>query len=668
MSVLPELLAPAGSFTALEAAIDAGADAVYFAGESFGARAFAKNFTREEITEAAKLCRAYGVKSYITLNTLIYDREMLEVLEYAAFLENAGIDALIIADMGAATLIHRCIPTMRLHGSTQFSGHNADAAKFLASCGFDRMVGARELSREDLTALCKNSPIEIETFIHGALCVCHSGQCLFSSMIGGRSGNRGMCAQPCRLPDKSGKYPLSLKDLSMATRIPELLSTGAASLKIEGRMKSPEYVHGVVKIYRRLLDERRSATIEENAELAEIFSRDGFTTGYFDRKINASMLGTRSEDARQKSRELTPFCGIERKVPIRMAATLRRGQAFTLTVCGDKGEVTVCGGMPEEARTAPLDRAALEKNLLKLGATAYTCADLAIDMDDGLILRVSEINALRREAIEQYAAIGEREHITPSALLYTASRAKKEDPKARTALVFRAKSLPREDAFYNYFDVVFLPLAEYLKTNDPRVKGVQLPGAIFETEKEKIAADLARAREMGAEHVLCGNYGHLPLATASGMHVHGDFRLNITNGASAELALANGFESLILSPELTQAQSRDIGGSVRNIVYGRLPIMLLEKCAATDLSGCKACANDRAELIDRRGKHFPILREEPHRNLLFNSVPTYAADRPPRGGQHFLFTIEKPQEMLAVLDAYERRLPPEYDIRRIKEK
>ena len=666
MTALPELLAPAGSFTALEAAIDAGADAVYFAGESFGARAFAKNFTRDEIAQAAKLCRAYGVKSYITLNTLIYDREMREVLEYAAFLENAGIDALIIADMGAASMIHRYIPTMRLHGSTQFSGHNAEAAKFLAERGFDRMVGARELSREDLTALCKHSPIEIETFIHGALCVCHSGQCLYSSMIGGRSGNRGMCAQPCRLPDKSGKYPLSLKDLSMATRIPELLSTGAASLKIEGRMKSPEYVHGVTGIYRRLLDERRNATPEENAFLAEIFSRDGFTTGYFDKKINISMLGTRSEDARQKSRELTPFGGIKRKVPISMAATLRRGDAFSLTVRGDKGEVTVCGGIPEEAHSAPLDGAALEKNLLKLGATAYRCADLSIDMDEGLILRVSEINALRREAIEAYSALGEREHIVSEPSLPKVTE--KEDPKARTALVYRAKNLPREDAFYAYFDIVFLPLAEYLQSGDVRVKGVQLPGAIFETEVEKLAADLARARAMGAEHVLCGNYGHLPMAKKSGMHVHGDFRLNITNSTSAELALASGFESLILSPELTQAQSRDIGGSVRNIVYGRLPIMLLEKCAATDLSGCKACASDRAELCDRRGTRFPILREEPHRNLLFNSVPTYAADRPPRGGQHFLFTTEKPQEMLHVLDAYEKRLPPEYDIRRIKEK
>lgn len=663
---LPELLAPAGSFKALEAAIDAGADAVYFAGESYGARAFAKNFTREEIAEAARLCRAYGVKSYITLNTLLYDREMRDVLEYAAFLETAGIDALIIADMGAAAEIRKYIPTMRLHGSTQFSGHNADAASFLAEQGFERMVAARELSREDLTALVQASPIEIETFIHGALCVCHSGQCLLSSMIGGRSGNRGMCAQPCRLPDKSGRYPLSLKDLSMASRIPELLSTGAASLKIEGRMKSPEYVHGVTKIYRRLLDERRNATADEAAALAEIFSRDGFTTGYFDKKINRSMLGTRSEDARQKSRELVPFEKIARRLPVTMQAQIKRGAPFALTVSGDRGSVSVQGSIPEEAVNAPLSREAVEKNLVKLGATAYTCTDCRIDLDDGLILRVSEINALRREAIDKYAAIGEREHIllAPSA----APRAEKEDLHARTALVMRAKNLPKAQGFYDYFDVVYLPLAEFLRCEDPRVKGVQLPGVIPESERAAVAAALTKAKEKGAVRALVGNYGHLPLAIEAGLEPHGDFRLNVTNGAAAATAFASGFASVILSPELTQAQARDIGGNVRNIVYGRLPIMLLEKCMATDIASCKACGEDRAALIDRRGKRFPILREEPHRNILFNSVPTYALDRQPKGGQHYIFTEESEREMLAVIDAACRRLSPEYEIRRMKEK
>ncbi len=666
MTKLPELLAPAGSFKALEAAIEAGADAVYFGGEAFGARAFAKNFTREEISEAARLCASYGVKSYITLNTLIYDKEMQDVLEYAAFLENVGIDALIIADIGAASLIHKYIPTMRLHASTQFSGHEANAARMLCEHGFERMVAARELSRENLTELCKRSPIEIETFIHGALCVCHSGQCLLSSMIGGRSGNRGMCAQPCRLPDKNGRYPLSLKDLSMASRIPELLKTGAKSLKIEGRMKSPEYVYGVTKIYRRLLDERRNATPEESAALAEIFSRDGFTTGYFDAEINKTMLGTRSDDARQKSRELAPFEKITRKLPISISARLLRGKPFEITISGDKGAVTAKGSIPEDALNAPLSAEALEKNLTKLGNTAYTCESCKTELDTGLILRVSEINALRREAIEAYTHLSEREHIAPSAIIYKPSCEEKTDPKACTALVMRANRLPAADLFYSYFDVVFLPLYEYLKTDDKRVKGICLPAVISENEKEAVALAVKKAKEKGAEHALVGNYGHLPLA--SGLKIHGDFRLNITNSEAAKFALSHGFESIILSPELTQARARDIGGSTRNIVYGRLPIMLLEKCFAKEVSGCKACERDEAELVDRKGARFPILREEPHRNILFNSVPTYAADRCPRGGKHFIFTKETEREILEVIKAFEERLPPKYDIRRIKEK
>ncbi len=661
---LPELLAPAGGFPALEAAIEAGADAVYFGGENFGARAFAKNFSRDEIAAAAKLCRAFGVKSYVTLNTLVFDREMRDMLAYAAFLEEAGVDALIIADMGAAALIREKIPTMPLHASTQFSGHNADAARFLAAHGFTRMVAARELSREDLTALCKASPIEIETFIHGALCVCHSGQCLFSSMVGGRSGNRGMCAQPCRLPDKSGNYPLSLKDLSMASRIPELLAAGAKSLKIEGRMKAPEYVFGVTKIYRRLLDERRRATPEEERELAEIFSRSGFTTGYFDGRISSSMLGVRRADDKENSRAQTPFAGLQKKLPLTLAAALRRDAPFTLTVTGARGSVTVTGSVPEAARTAPLDAAALEKNLAKFGGTPYFAEKIDIALDDGLILRVSEINALRRDALAAYAARGERKHVVHTD--YTPKPCAKTDTSARTALVMRATNLPADNAFYTFFDLVFLPLAEYLGGDFPRVFGVALPGVIFDGERGKLLADLKEAYARGARHALCGNYGHLALCREAGLVPHGDFRLNVTNGEAAAFALANGFADLILSPELSAAQIRDIGGSVRAVVYGRIPLMLLEKCAAKETSGCEKCAGDRAALIDRMGKRFPIFREEPHRNILVNCVPTYAAEHPPLGGQHFIFTVERPAEILRVLDAYRRHLPPAGEIRRLK--
>ncbi|MBQ8344649.1 MAG: U32 family peptidase [Clostridia bacterium] len=255
---MPELLCPAGSFAALEAAIEGGADAVYMGGTLFNARIHAKNFTPQELERGIALTHSYGVKVYIAANTLIYDREIEDFLRAAEEAYLAGADALIVADVGCAAAVHRRLP-IELHASTQLSGHNAEAARRLAACGFSRMVCAREMSREDLAAFTAASPIEAEVFVHGALCVCHSGQCLFSSLVGGRSGNRGECAQPCRLPYglKNGKrgFPLSLRDLSLAEHLPELARMGVASLKIEGRMKSPEYVRDVAAVFRRLLDE-----------------------------------------------------------------------------------------------------------------------------------------------------------------------------------------------------------------------------------------------------------------------------------------------------------------------------------------------------------------------------------------------------------------------------
>ena len=664
---LPELLAPAGSMDALCAAIDAGADAVYFGGKDFGARAFAKNFTHEEIAEAAALCRAYGVCSYVTLNTLIFDREMPQVLREAAFLENAGVDALIVADVGAARLIAEKIPTMQLHASTQFSGHNSDAARFLAAHGFSRMVTARECSYEDLKALCAASPIEIEVFIHGALCVCHSGQCLFSSVVGGRSGNRGMCAQPCRLPDAKGNYPLSLKDLSLASRMDRLLDCGAASLKIEGRMKSPTYVHGVTEIYRRLLDERRNANPDEEARLAELFSRSGFTTGYFDRKITSSMLGVRRQEDKDAALSAPQYDGLRRKLPVSVSATFKAGIPFTVTLEGSKGRVSAAGEIPQIAKNAPLDRAALEKNLLKFGGTPYEPLPPRIEMDGGLMLPLSQINATRRAATRAYAALGEREHTVSTD--FTPVRRQKEDAAARTAVVFRAKNLPRDERFYDFFDLIFLPLSEYGKAAPHKKLGVLLPAVILESEREKIAATLAAAYARGARAALCAGYGQIELARSLGFAVHGDFRLNITNQPAADFALANGFEGVILSPELTYPRLSAIGGRVRAIVYGRLPLMLLEKCVASETASCEVCGKDGAALADRRSARFPILREEPHRNLLFNSVPTYAADKLPQGGQHYIFTTESEKEILRVLDAYTRGEPPFFrEFRRIKDR
>jgi collagenase-like PrtC family protease len=291
---IPELLAPAGSPEAFDAAIKAGADAVYFGTTLFNARMNARNITRDNVRALVEKAHENGVRTHVTLNTAITDRQLGDAVRLAEFLYKSQVDALIVADLGLASQIHKYFPDFELHASTQASGHNLGAAKFMKEQGFSRMVAARELSADDLRYLCANSPIEIEAFVHGALCVCASGQCLFSSLVGGRSGNRGECAQPCRLP-YNNKYPLSLKDNCLASHITELIDMGVSSLKIEGRMKSPEYVRSVVEIYRALLDENRNADRQEIEKMAKVFSRSGFTDGYFTKNLGASMLGVRSE-------------------------------------------------------------------------------------------------------------------------------------------------------------------------------------------------------------------------------------------------------------------------------------------------------------------------------------------------------------------------------------
>ncbi len=290
---LPELLSPCGSLEAVSAAIEGGADAVYFGGTMLNARMNAKNLGRDELFSAVSACHAAGVKAYVTVNTQVYDRELKSALEYIGFLKGIGTDALIIADLGLASLVKKYFPELELHASTQMTVHSTAGANLLYEKGFKRVVLARESSIGNISSVVKGTNAEIELFAHGAICVSCSGQCLMSAMLGGRSGNRGECAQPCRM-SYNGGYPISLKDMCLAEHIPELIASGVSSLKLEGRMKSPSYVYGVTKIYRRLLDGRRAASREEITELARLFSRGGFTDGYYVGKIGNEMLGTRS--------------------------------------------------------------------------------------------------------------------------------------------------------------------------------------------------------------------------------------------------------------------------------------------------------------------------------------------------------------------------------------
>ena len=690
---LPELLCPAGSMEALAAAVDGGADAVYFGGNSFNARMFANNFDPAAMREAVSLCHTYGVKAYLTLNTLPLDREMKTFLDAAYDAAQAGVDALIVADLGGAAAIHRTIPSLELHASTQASGHNADAGRELAGLGFSRMVLAREVSLGDVRTYVERSPIEAEVFVHGALCVCHSGQCLFSSLIGGRSGNRGACAQPCRLPytvgGKRTGYPLSLKDLCLGEHVPALIEAGVASLKIEGRMKAPEYVHAVTRVWRKLLDERRAATAEEMAYLAEIFSRGGFTDRYFTRTdrrtpdwTGRGMLGVRSEDDKQNTRALPKWTDgaavTHRKLPVTLEATLRRDCPAVLSMSYEGKTVTVMGDIPQIARkeSAAMTEESVAKSLSKLGSTPFEAAGIRVAVDSGLMLPAAALNALRRDAVERLltersdalARQGKERRV--ERLPYVPAAPSGRGGVSRTAQFLRPDQIT--PAAREFFDLIYLPLAVY----DGSVEGVALPPVIFDHEMEAVRARLRRAVELGAKHLLIGNIGHLPLARESGLILHGDFRLNVTNRETAALWERLGLCEVLLSPELTLPQVRDVGSFGRTVTYGRIPLMLLEKCVIREIASCDTCRNGGAMLTDRKGISFPVIREGDHRNVIYNSVPTYMGDREDEltradvRHRHFLFSVERAAAVDRVIDACRRGLSAEDAIpggvRRIK--
>lgn len=664
---LPELLAPAGSPLALEAAIEGGADAVYFGGVRHNARISAVNFTPDDLPRCIALAHAHGVKMYQTLNTLATDRELSELIEDARLAYNAGVDALIVADLGVAAAIHRALPDLPLHASTQASGHSTASAFELQKLGFCRMVCAREMSLDDLRAFTADSPLEAEVFVHGALCVCHSGQCLFSSLVGGRSGNRGECAQPCRLAfrtDSKNKYPLSLKDLSLARHIPELIDAGVASLKIEGRMKSPEYVLAVTQVFRRLLDERRGATDSEMAYLASIFSRDGFTDGYFRRDIGSHMLGVRREQDKSSTRSLPPFEGLTRRVPLALSATIRAGEPMRLCASGGKNAVEVCGDVPEAALNAASEYDAVLRNLTKLGGTPYTLGDATLTLDDGLFLPVSKLNALRRRAI---AALMQSERTPIDNICYSPERPRGKRQRLTTARFTSPSQIT--PAAKQYFDLIYLPLQSFEPNSGAR--GVILPPVIFDSERGRVAELLSRAAKAGATDALIGNIGHISLAKSAELNIHGDFRLNVTNFETVRTLQTLGVDDVILSPELTLPQIRDIGGDTGVIVYGRIPLMILEKCIGKDIADCNVCKSGKMTLTDRRGVDFPVMREFEHRNVIYNSLPTCMSDRADalEGAgvinRHFIFSTETPSEIDRVIAAYKNKKPLNTAVRRI---
>ena len=411
----PELLSPAGSPEALRAAVQNGAGAVYLGWGAFNARRGAKNFSDQEFADALVYCHERGVRVFLTLNTLVTDRELPSALETARKAARLGVDSVLVQDWGLFDLLRRALPDLPLHASTQMSLFTSGGAREIAADGCERVVIARECSAEDTRAICENCPAEVEVFAHGALCMCYSGQCEMSALIGGRSGNRGRCAQPCRLPygvngPAKNTYPLSLKDSCLADRLGEMADMGVACVKLEGRMKRPEYVAVVTGIYARLLEEGRGPTAAEEAELERAFSRSGFTDGYWRGRHGAAMFGTRPENAPDpkdlfdEARRAYEKDNL-RTVPVDLSCSVTAGAPCALTASDRDGHsVTVTGPVPEAARTRALDGLELESRLRKTGSTAYRCDNVVTLVDEGLSLPASAVNALRRDALAALTA------------------------------------------------------------------------------------------------------------------------------------------------------------------------------------------------------------------------------------------------------------------------
>lgn len=682
----PELLSPAGSPEALRAAVQNGCGAVYLGWGAFNARQGAKNFSDEEFADALHACHERGVRVFLTLNTLVSDRELPQAAETAAAACRLGVDAVLVQDWGLFDLLRHSLPDLPLHASTQMSVFTSGAAQTLADDGCQRVVLARECSAEDTALLCQNCPVEVEVFVHGALCMCYSGQCAMSAVLGGRSGNRGRCAQPCRLPyevvaapswedapaqrtDQTPKnrYPLSLRDSCLAGELGDMAEMGVACLKLEGRMKRPEYVAVVTRIYARLLAERRKPTAGELAELEQAFSRDHFTDWYWQGKHGAGMFGTRPEHA-PDPKELFAQAkaaydkGDLRTVPVALSCAIRAGHPCTLTITdGDSHAVTVTGPVPETARTRPLTAEELTERLGKMGGTAYRCQTAEVTVDEGLSLPASAVNALRRDglaAMAQERTAPPRRRELPAPPLPTADFSR-EMPDFTVSVTSAAQITPALLACHPAR--VYLPLElcaaiQSLPDSDT-AWCASLPRVWRDRDEPELRRQIDRAKALGVTGLLVGNIGGLSLARESGLALYGDFGLNVFNSRALAYLQGKGLTGACASFELRFAQIRDLQKLLPTeaIVYGRLPLMVTENCLIQNSVGCRC---DRPNFLkDRTGASFPLLPVYGHRTEVQNSKVLWLADRPEYrrlGLSHarLRFTTESPEACVRVFRAY----------------
>jgi putative protease len=679
-----EILSPAGSYDTFVSAVKSGADAVYMGGRCFNARKNAVNFSDEEIISAVRFAHLHSVKVYVTLNTLVSDSELGEVYDFIEFLYNAGVDALIIQDLAILGIVKKYFPDFEVHASTQMTVCNLEGASLAKEMGFKRVVLSRELTFDEIKTISENVDIELEVFVHGALCMSYSGQCLMSSFIGSRSGNRGACAQPCRLPytlcnaqgkqiSESKKYLLSLKDLCLVEEIEKLSSIGVKSLKIEGRMKSSDYVSIVTSTYNKY---RHGGKVdkEDIDKLKNIFSRSGFTKGYFEGNTGRHMLNydknnddvyVNIADGVKKEAQLIKDSSLP-KILFDAHIKLSLCESAALTVSAMGSEVTVTGTQKcEKAINVPLTKDRIISQMSKTGATEFELGNIDIDMDEGISLPIKEINELRRIALEKLTdsiiAIS-RQGKTGALVLPEASKFS-YDNKFLARILSTEQAKAAVDAG---FDKILVPYSLYAKNKEYFDN--------METDISVILPPISKDSRLIDWGIIKGevyatNISHLFMADK--LNMRADFTLNTFNSLAIEELKNKGIKSVCFSVEANLKEISKLKPTLpmEFVVYGKIPLMTVQNCIVKSSLGKCGCDDSIYYLKDRKDMSFPVKADKlTCTNTIYNATPLYMSDKldeiPDCSAVHFIFTDEKPDEIKRIFSSYKTNAKPLNDFTR----
>ena len=679
-----EILAPVGNEEMLRAAVFSGADAVYLGFSGFNARTSANNFDADTLKDAVRFCHARGVAVHVALNTTVYGGELPALEAAIRAVAASGADAVICQDLAVATLIGRIAPQLPRHGSTQMSVHSLQGALELKELGFTRVVLARELSLPEVEHITKHCGIETECFVHGALCMCVSGQCYMSAFLGGRSGNRGSCAGPCRLPFEANALPegkpgrlhhLSLKDNSVIDKLDQLQALGVASAKIEGRLRTPEYVAAAVSA---CLAGREGRAYDRDL-LKNAFSRSGFTSGYLDGKIDGTMFGVRSEaDAEQTKKTLPMLRELYRRersrVPVKMKLEIEEGGEKLTVMDADGNKAFAYGDAePQPARTDPTE--SLHRSLAKTGGTPFAASaeDITVEMDGGpWFVPGSAVNELRREALDTLLKKREVLRPWPATDEHVPALPLRTLPSRRTLRARFENWEQVPERALDGIEYLILPIAQADRVpREWRAKTLlELPRVMFGRLEEDTARRIAATQDAGFAGYEVSNIAHLRLCR--GLPMSGSFGLNITNQLAAQFYADNGLGSMLILPEVKDSDISTIAPTHDDrpvptgvLVYGHMPLMVTRACPLQNIHDCAHC-DKTGVLTDRKAKKFPVRCGLGVRTI-YNPVPIYMGDKPGALTVDYgvaYFTLESREEAAQILDMIRTHAPFEGDFTR----